>query len=61
MPPGLTVEQFFGFLVVTIGEPAAKAWWEWFTVSFPDWGREGWGRIDAARASCGLTPPSGPP
>lgn len=62
MPAGLTVEAFFGFLVVTIGEPAAKAWWEWFTVTYPDWAREGWGRLDEARRTCPtLTPPSGPP
>lgn len=61
MPEGLTVEAFFGFLVGSIGEDRAKAWWEWFTVTYPDWAREGWQRIDAARSGCRLTPPSGPP
>lgn len=61
MPPGLSVEAFMAFLVANLGEPGARAWWEWFTVSYPGWGRDGWGRLDDARASIRLTPPSGPP
>lgn len=52
MPPetGLTSAVLFDMVVTVIGEDPAKAWWKWFTVEHPDWGREGWVRIDKARA-----------
>lgn len=61
MPAGLSVEGFLGFLTGSLGEDGAKAWWEWFTVTYPDWARDGWARVDAARTSFRLTQPSGPP
>jgi len=56
MPAGLSVERFLAFLTGSLGEEQAKAWWEWFTVTYPDWAR-----VDAARTSFRLTQPSGPP
>lgn len=61
MPSGITVEGLFGALVDQAGEEKARAWWEWFTVTYPGWARDGWARIDDARRSFVPTRPSGPP
>lgn len=60
MPPGLTVEGLMGFLVPSLGEEGARAWFEWFAVTYPSWAREGWGRVDDARRTIQLTRPPGP-
>jgi len=51
-PPagGVARDVFYDFLVDAGGEDWAKAFWKWWTVTYPDWGREGWKRLDAARA-----------
>ena len=53
VPPeiGLTEAVLYDMVVTAVGEDRAKAWWAWFTTTHPDWGREGWRRIDAARAA----------
>ena len=55
LPPetGLAADILFDMLVSQFGEDRGKAWWEWFTTTYPNWAREGWIRIDTAR---GLPP-----
>lgn len=48
-------DKLFGALIDISGEDVAKAWWDWWTVTYPGWAREGWHRIDDARKS--LAPP----
>lgn len=55
IPPAYTAEKrgaVFDFILETFGEEYAQRWWEWHTVTFPNWGREGWIRLDTARAKC---------
>lgn len=52
MPKGVDAGALYSSLVDMAGEPAAKAWWQWFTTTYADWAREGWTRIDQARANC---------
>lgn len=52
-PSGLTKEGFYdplyGFVLDVLGEEGAKAWWKWFTTESPEWGKDAWQRLDAAR------------
>ncbi len=52
-PAGLTREGFYNplqdFVFDRLGDVAGTAWWQWFTVTYPKWAREGWVRIDEAR------------
>lgn len=52
MPAGVDRGALFGFLVDQAGEDVARTWFAWLTDSLPSWGREGWTRLDAARAEC---------
>lgn len=51
-PRGVDSEALYGWLLSTYGEEPAKAFWRWLTVAWPGWARDGWTRLDAARASC---------
>lgn len=52
MPAGLSEALFFEWLVVSVGEDAARSWWKWLMETHPAWGRDGWRRLDDARAGC---------
>lgn len=40
----------YAALFTAFGEERANAFWQWFTTDWRGWGREGWQRLDAARA-----------
>lgn len=52
MPAGVDLDDLFAQMVERYGEAEAKAWWRWMTTEWRGWGRAGWKRVDAARASC---------
>lgn len=56
MPPGVSAERLYGWLIGELGEAAAKAWWRWLLETYPAWAREGWTRLDTARADCPAQP-----
>lgn len=52
IPPeiGLAEEVLFDMISEAVGEEPARAWIKWFTTTYPEWAREGWIRLDKARA-----------
>lgn len=51
-PSGVKVGPLLDGLDAALGEEAAREFWRWMTVDYPAWAREGWRRVDAARARC---------
>jgi hypothetical protein len=43
-------DKILAALVPVLGEENTAAWWKWITTSEPGWGRDGWRRLDTARA-----------
>lgn len=53
MPPeGVSSTAVVRALIAALGEEKGVAFWEWLTVAYPGWAREGWTRLSALHAAC---------